>query len=77
MQAKVKFLFLTFPINNCQACVVCLVPWTVLYQLLISKSERVGVREVVKKKNGIFTVRLTVRGRGGGVSPLGPDRKQM
>ena len=30
----------------------------------------------VVKKTGLFTVRLTVRG-GGGVSPLGPDCKQM
>ena len=34
------------------------------------------IREVVNnKKNVFFTVRLTVRR--GGVSPLGPDRKQM
>ena len=33
----------------------------------------VFIWEVVKK-NGLFTVRLTVSG---GVTPLGPDRKQM
>ena len=35
------------------------------------------LREVVKKNNGLFTVRLTVRGGGGGVNHLGPDRKHM
>ena len=31
--------------------------------------------EGATKKNGYFTVRLAVRGRG--ISPVGPDRKQM
>ena len=29
------------------------------------------------KKPGYFTVRLTIRGMGGGVSHLGPDHKKM
>ena len=34
-----------------------------------------NIRGVVK--NGLFTVRLTVRGGGGGTSSLGSDREQM
>ena len=49
----------------------------ILSEMEVAKPHNV-LREVVK--NGYFRVRLTVRagrGGGGGVSPLGPDRKQM
>ena len=41
-----------------------------VFVFVINIRKRISFREVVKKKNGLFTVRLTVRGGRGGSTPL-------